>query len=141
MRQSQSSSSSVRLALLYIIVSDPIGPDQAPPRRDLRVSDPKVRDLSLSELQLAPSSVLLLRFESEQLNCVFIFRLLLLIILNAGGLATSMAAPLAPPILAQAVELPVPPAYGIPSLELQDQKLSDQGKAGGLPKWLKLGSE
>ncbi len=71
MRQSQSSSSSVRLALLWC-PCDLIGPDQAPPRRDLRVSDPKVRDLSLSELQLAPSSVLLLRFESEQLNCVFI---------------------------------------------------------------------
>ena len=71
MRQSQPSSSFVRLALLYC----PLyltSPDQAPPRRDLRVSDPKVRDLSLSELQLAPSSVLLLRFESEQLNCGFI---------------------------------------------------------------------
>ena len=42
-------------------------PDQ-PPKRDLKVSDPKVRDLTLFELQLAPSSVLLLRFEDESLN-------------------------------------------------------------------------
>jgi hypothetical protein len=34
-----------------------------PPKRDLKVSDPGVRDLTLSELYLAPSSVLLLRFE------------------------------------------------------------------------------
>jgi len=98
---------------------------QAPPRRDLRVSDLKVRDLSLSELQLAPSSVLLLRFESEQLN------------------STSMVAPLAPSILLQAVDLPVPPTYEIPTLESQGQKLSevDQGKAKALPKWFKLGKK
>lgn len=42
--------------------------DQSPPKRDLKVSDPKVRDLTLAELQLAPSSVLLLRFEDESLN-------------------------------------------------------------------------
>jgi tether containing UBX domain for GLUT4 len=41
-----------------------------PPRCDLKVSDPSVRDLSLAELQLAPSSVLLLRFEDDQLNRV-----------------------------------------------------------------------
>jgi hypothetical protein len=39
-----------------------------PPKRDLKVSDPTVRDLTLAELQLAPSSVLLLRFEDDQLN-------------------------------------------------------------------------
>ena len=42
--------------------------DQSPPKRDLKVSDPNVRDLTLSELQLSPSSVLLLRFEDESLN-------------------------------------------------------------------------
>lgn len=42
--------------------------DQSPPKRDLKVSDPTVRDLTLAELQLAPSSVLLLRFEDESLN-------------------------------------------------------------------------
>ena len=47
--------------------------DQTPPKRDLKVSDPKVRDLSLVELQLAPSSILLLRFEDEDLNRKNIF--------------------------------------------------------------------
>lgn len=42
--------------------------DQSPPKRDLLVSDPNVRNLSLVELQLAPSSVLLLRFTDESLN-------------------------------------------------------------------------
>ena len=41
---------------------------QSPPKRDLKVSDPNVKNLSLAELQLAPSSVLLLRFEVESLN-------------------------------------------------------------------------
>ena len=42
--------------------------DQTPPKRDLKVSDPNVRDLTLAEIHLAPSSVLLLRFEDEALN-------------------------------------------------------------------------
>ncbi|KAF8149810.1 hypothetical protein B0H34DRAFT_731251 [Crassisporium funariophilum] len=41
---------------------------QSPPKRDLKVSDPDVRGLTLAELQLAPSSILLLRFEDEELN-------------------------------------------------------------------------
>lgn len=54
------------------------GKDQTPPKRELKVSDPNVRDLSLAELQLAPSSVLLLQFEKAELNgecdfvCVFV---------------------------------------------------------------------
>ena len=39
-----------------------------PPPRDLKVSDPAVRDLTLAELELAPSSVLLLRFLDDTLN-------------------------------------------------------------------------
>jgi hypothetical protein len=50
------------------LIPCPASPDQSPPKRDLKVSDPKVRDLSLTELQLAPSSVLLLRFEDDALN-------------------------------------------------------------------------
>ena len=45
--------------------------DQSPPKRDLKVSDPNVRDLTLAELQLSPSSVLLLRFEDESMNREF----------------------------------------------------------------------
>ena len=43
-----------------------------PPPRDLKVSDPEVRDLTLTKLELAPSSVLLLRFVDNVLNCVFL---------------------------------------------------------------------
>ncbi|KAJ1307559.1 hypothetical protein OPQ81_001656 [Rhizoctonia solani] len=39
-----------------------------PPARELKVSDATVRDKTLMELQLAPSSVLLLRFLSDHLN-------------------------------------------------------------------------
>ncbi|KAH7341737.1 hypothetical protein B0J17DRAFT_647706 [Rhizoctonia solani] len=39
-----------------------------PPARELKVSDATVRDKSLLELHLAPSSVLLLRFLSDELN-------------------------------------------------------------------------
>jgi hypothetical protein len=42
-----------------------------PPPRDLKVSDPDVRDLTLAELGLAPSSVLLLRFVDDALNRAF----------------------------------------------------------------------
>ncbi|KAG8740743.1 hypothetical protein FRC10_003948 [Ceratobasidium sp. 414] len=39
-----------------------------PPARELKVSDATVRDKTLLELQLAPASVLLLRFLSDELN-------------------------------------------------------------------------
>jgi hypothetical protein len=46
---------------------DPIASN--PPTRDLKVSDPAVRDLTLAELGLAPSSVLHLRFlDDDELN-------------------------------------------------------------------------
>lgn len=50
------------------ILSIDLTADQSPPKREFKVSDPQVRNLTLAELQLAPSSVLLLRFEDESLN-------------------------------------------------------------------------
>jgi hypothetical protein len=44
-----------------------------PPPRELKVSDPAVRDLTLAELGLAPSSVLQLRFVDDGLNRAFLF--------------------------------------------------------------------
>ena len=45
-----------------------------PPPRDLKVSDPTVRDLTLGELGLAPSSILHLRFvDDDGLNRAFPF--------------------------------------------------------------------
>ena len=42
--------------------------DQTPPKRELKVSDTAVRDLSLSRLGLAPSSILHLQFLEDSLN-------------------------------------------------------------------------
>jgi hypothetical protein len=67
-----------------------------PPPRDLKVSDPAVRDLTLGELGLAPSSILHLRFVDEGLNraCPFL----------RGSLV-----PLPPVEEAAALPCPVPP--------------------------------
>ncbi|KAG6911691.1 hypothetical protein DXG01_007941 [Tephrocybe rancida] len=100
---------------------------QSPPKRDLKVSDPQVRDLSLVQLQLAPSSVLLLRFEDESLN------------------GSDVPAPLQASILAQAIDLPTPPTIdgSVPS-----GQASSPGPSSGtvslsgekkIPKWLKMG--
>ncbi|KAJ7109027.1 hypothetical protein C8R43DRAFT_1139706 [Mycena crocata] len=107
-----------------------------PPKRDLKVSDPSVRDLSLSELSLAPSSVLLLRFEDPAHEE------------TARGLnGSTTPAPLAPAVLAQAVDLPAPPADATSS---STSGAGASGSAGGggkvagaiekkIPKWLKMG--
>jgi len=97
---------------------------QSPPKRDLKVSDPLVRDVTLAELQLAPSSILLLRFDDEKLN------------------HSHVPAPLAPEILSQAVDLPVPPHPVV--MEANNIKFesipSTATKPDGskIPKWLKL---
>lgn len=44
---------------------------QTPPKRELRVSDLKVRDQTLLQLQLAPTAILHLKFEDESLNRAF----------------------------------------------------------------------
>jgi hypothetical protein len=43
-----------------------------PPPRDLKVSDPTVRDLTLGELGLSPSSILHFRFVDDGLNRAFL---------------------------------------------------------------------
>ncbi|KAH8094570.1 hypothetical protein BXZ70DRAFT_365123 [Cristinia sonorae] len=62
-----------------------------PPKRELKVSDPKVRDLTLFDLQLAPTAVLHLKFEDESLNHF------------------DVPAALSPEVLAHAEDLPIPP--------------------------------
>lgn len=68
-------SRSVGSVLLFLGGSHISPPLQAsnPPPRDLKVSDPAVRDLTLAELGLAPSSVLHLRFVDDALNRAFSF--------------------------------------------------------------------
>ncbi|OSX59072.1 hypothetical protein POSPLADRAFT_1152213, partial [Postia placenta MAD-698-R-SB12] len=105
---------------------------QTPPKREFKVSDPTVRDLSLADLQLAPSSVLLLRFEKDELNY------------------TDVPAPLDESILAQAEDLPAPPNFDAqtpsqPSTAESPRNPSSGSSSGNtslekkIPKWMKLG--
>ncbi|KAF9473748.1 hypothetical protein BDN70DRAFT_885577 [Pholiota conissans] len=100
-----------------------------PPRRDLKVSDPTVRDQTLSELHLAPSSVLLLRFEDEALNHV------------------DVPAPLSPFVLGHAEALPIPVSPSDDDKPATSSKPAHPPKAPSssgevkVPKWLKLGNK
>ncbi|TFY52215.1 hypothetical protein EVG20_g10651 [Dentipellis fragilis] len=100
-----------------------------PPKRDLKVSDPAVRDLSLAELQLAPSSVLLVRFLDESMN------------------HPDYPAPLAESVIEHAEDLPTPPDFDNPNQQQPASKPSTSSSskpsttATGekkIPKWLKL---
>ncbi|KAI0317082.1 hypothetical protein OF83DRAFT_183079 [Amylostereum chailletii] len=103
---------------------------QSPPRRDLKVSDPQVRDLTLVQLQLAPASVLLLRFEDDSLN------------------DASITAPLAPSVLSRAEDLPAPPDFDKnPPPASSGTSAKTRGHVLGtgaetkVPKWLKIGKK
>ncbi|KAL1745409.1 hypothetical protein HDZ31DRAFT_63156 [Schizophyllum fasciatum] len=101
-----------------------------PPRLDLKNSDPDVRDKSLAELHLSPSSILLLRFEDAALN------------------HPTYPAPLLPDVLALAEDLPPPPGYEQPEPPAQapakegappaPPKSSGSGEKK-IPKWLAAG--
>jgi len=97
---------------------------QSPPKRDIKVSDPKIKGQTLSQLQLAPSSVLLLRFEDDNLNHAHV------------------TAPLLPEVLAQAVDLPIPPD---PERSAQSSSANPQSNllsgAKKIPKWFKIGKK
>ncbi|KAK0193590.1 hypothetical protein F5146DRAFT_924935 [Armillaria mellea] len=97
-----------------------------PPKRDLKVSDVTVRDLTLAQLQLAPSSVLLIRFEDDSLN------------------GSHVPAPLITNVLSQAVDLPRPPEVpDVPPKESTFKIPTSSSSSSGekkVPKWLKLGS-
>lgn len=111
--------------------------DQSPPRRDLKVSDPAVRDVTLGELQLAPSSILLLRFDDEKLNREPVAYHE--IFSNKKPLDSHVPAPLAPEVILQAVDLPLPPPPVV--LEANIESISSTGTKSvesKLPKWLKL---
>ncbi|KAJ7591078.1 hypothetical protein C8J56DRAFT_934633 [Mycena floridula] len=94
-----------------------------PPRRDLKVSDDKVRNLTLSELQLSPASVLLLRFEDETLN------------------GADVPAPLEASIMAQAMDLPPPPSQSESTAPAAKATLgstiNSMMEEKKIPKWLK----
>ncbi|PVF98039.1 hypothetical protein CPB86DRAFT_759139 [Serendipita vermifera] len=94
---------------------------QTPPRRELKVSDPKVRDQNLYQLQLAPSSVLLLSFFDESLN------------------HRNVPAPLAEEVLALAQDLPTPVITREPVVDVQTSvPKAITALEEKLPKWLKF---
>ncbi|KAI0027402.1 hypothetical protein K488DRAFT_25221, partial [Vararia minispora EC-137] len=99
------------------------------PARELKVSDLKVRDLSLTKLDLAPASVLQLRFLDDSLN------------------HPTVGAPLAPEVLATAIDLPAPPDFD-GSSDARGGSSGARPRTGGfaptagdkkVPKWLKIG--
>lgn len=104
------------------------------------MSDPEVRNLSLTELHLAPSSVLLLRFEDDALNGMFLvlfhfgnFRLMY------APLGSDVPAPLLESILAQAIDFPAVPDFtSTPSSQADTEPASVNLTTGPkkIPKWL-----
>lgn len=107
---------------------------QSPPKRDLKVSDPSVRDQTLYDLHLAPSSILLLRFEDERMN------------------HDRSPAPLLPEILEKAIDLPMPAAPAGPSEPAPipapstsqapvQKSASNEAKEKKIAKFLKLGKK
>jgi len=136
--------SSSKIRTIYAFVRDSLREDvktvkfilsSNPPPRDLKVSDPAVRDLTLGELGLAPSSILHLRFVDEGLN------------------RSDLPAPLASAVLEHAVDLPAPSDFdgnqkkeeaSPPSTLSASSSNRARDTAGGdvkIPKWLKLGSK
>lgn len=127
-----------------------------PPRRELKVSDPDSKVLSLADLGLAPSSVLLVRFQTEAYNskdlcCRLRIRIITYFILNYFNYFTSgtvLPPPLLPQILQQAVPLPgtaeadrnaansVSSASATPSRP----KIPSTGEKK-IPKWFKIGQK
>ncbi|KAI0077264.1 hypothetical protein K474DRAFT_1661865 [Panus rudis PR-1116 ss-1] len=105
---------------------------QTPPKRELKVSDPKVRDLSLFDLHLAPSSILHLKFLDDSLNHL------------------DVPAPLDASVLAVAEDLPIPPdpesdkskaAAPAPQKAAAAPKSSTASTSTGekkVPKWFKM---
>lgn len=105
-----------------------------PPKRELKVSDPNVRDLSLYDLQLTPSSVLLIKFIDEELN------------------HAHLSSPLSEFVISKAEDLPLPPNFDedeSPSgsnptaKKATGSSLSSSGIMGDkkIPKWLKIGKK
>jgi len=82
---------------------------QTPPPRELKVSDPEVRDLSLLQLQLVPTAVLYVKFLDESLN------------------HNDVQAPLIPFVLTAAIDLPMPPSADEPD----DKSQSSGGRTLG----------
>jgi len=132
--------SSDKIKVIYAFVRETLRDDvkpikfilyQTPPMCEYKVSDPAVRNISLLDLQLAPSSILLLKFVDDALN----------------GIHTP--APLADFVLSRSEDLPTPPTYNRPedtlsgsSAKLQALKSKSTGSSETkVPKWFKMGQK
>lgn len=123
--------SSSKIRAVYAFVRDSLREDvkpikfilsSNPPPRDLKVSDPSVRNLTLAELGLAPSAILLLRFvDDDALN------------------RSDVPAPLASAVLERAVELPAPPSFDRDRKKDEPSSVAGSSRGVKTPKWLKLG--
>ncbi|MBW0472255.1 hypothetical protein O181_011970 [Austropuccinia psidii MF-1] len=98
---------------------------QTPPRREFLSTDPKAKLTSLLDLQLAPSSLLYIKFSEGSYN------------------HTTNPPPLLPDLLEKAEPLPSPPQTddaisSVSTLEKGKQKAEELLKSGAkVPKWLK----
>ncbi|KAL4244221.1 hypothetical protein ABKN59_010451 [Abortiporus biennis] len=110
---------------------------QTPPKRELKVSDPDVKNLDLFELQLSPSSVLHIKFEDDNLNHLTISDLL-----DDSVLAHAEDFPIPP----TPVEDVVPTESSSGRASGNSSTLHTLGSGGSsqqvkVPKWLKLGKK
>lgn len=100
--------------------------DQTPPPRELKVSDPKIRDLSLLQLQLVPTAVLHVKFIDESLNRESRSESIHSS-LSAPFVDNDVQAPLIPSVLAAAIDLPLPSN----TTESDDEPHSRRGRTLG----------
>ncbi|KAA1131969.1 hypothetical protein PGTUg99_034994 [Puccinia graminis f. sp. tritici] len=117
----------VKESLLEDVRTKPFILYQTPPRREFLLTDPKTRSSNLLDLQLAPSSLLLIKFTDETYN------------------HSTKPPPLLPELLSAAQPLPPPPTFEAEkgskqtgnTLEKGKQKVDDVLKSGAkVPKWL-----
>ena len=117
----------VKESLLENVRTKPFVLYQTPPRREFLATDSKINTSNLLDLQLAPSSLLLIKFTEEIYN------------------HSTNPPPLTPELLSAAQPLPLPPTLDAQNgsqptgntLEKGKQKVDDILKAGAkVPKWL-----
>lgn len=104
------------------------------------MSDSKVRDLNLYQLQLAPASVLHLKFDNDTLNRRSDCHPTRLLLYRSADV--DVPAPLDPVVLTKAEDLPLPPSQEEPEVSSTDDgpKAPSGTDKAAIPRWLKLGS-
>lgn len=116
-------------------------PDQ-PPKRELKVSDPDVKPKTLAQLDLAPSSMLLIRFQTDTYNGM------VPVVCFGPSADHSLKDPTRPPpllpqLLEQSVPLPTPGGEKEKGTSSTTSKLKPLTSSleKKVPKWLRLGQK